>query len=194
MSKVVAEIVWLTGIVAWYVIRHPYHRRARKTPVARTFQDRLEWALLAGATFGLFIVPAFYVATGIPAVLDRPFVPALAWLGVPVLVAALWLFWRSHADLGRNWSASLKLREGHKLVTGGVYRDIRHPMYSSFLLLGLAQFLLLPNWLAGALGLVGAAAMFALRVGREEDMMGDLFGAEYRAYMARTKRIIPRIY
>ena len=194
MSKLVAEAIWLAGIVAWYVIRHPYHRRARKTPVARTFQDRLEWALLAAATVGLFIVPAFYVATGIPAGLDRPFVPSLAGIGVLVLAAALWLFWRSHADLGRNWSASLKLREGHKLITGGVYREIRHPMYSSFLLLGFAQCLLLPNWLAGCAGLAGAALLFALRVAREEQMMGDLFGAEYRAYMARTKRIIPWIY
>jgi protein-S-isoprenylcysteine O-methyltransferase Ste14 len=194
MSKLITEIIWVAGIVAWYVIRHPYHRRARKTPVARTFQDRLEWALLAGATIGLFIVPALYVATGIPAAFERPFMPGLAWLGVLVLAAALWLFWRSHADLGRNWSASLKLRENHKLVTSGVYRHIRHPMYSSFLLLGLAQFLLLPNWLVGSAGFAGAALLFGLRVGREEQMMDDLFGAEYRAYMARTKRIIPWIY
>jgi protein-S-isoprenylcysteine O-methyltransferase Ste14 len=194
MSKIAAEIVWLAGIIAWYVIRHPYQRRARKAAVARTFQDRLEWALLAGATLGLFIVPAFYLATGFPPGLDRPFVPGLAWVGVPVLAAALWLFWRSHADLGRNWSASLKLRQDHKLVTGGVYRRVRRPMYSSFLLLGLAQLLLLPTWLAGCAGLVGAALLFALRVAREERMMGDLFGAEYRAYMARTKRIIPWIY
>jgi protein-S-isoprenylcysteine O-methyltransferase Ste14 len=42
------------------------------------------------------------------------------------MTLAVWLFWRSHADLGRNWSPSLELREGHELVTEGVYRYVRH--------------------------------------------------------------------
>ena len=92
------------------------------------------------------------------------------------------------------WSASLKIREKHTLVTAGVYRLIRHPMYSSFLLLAFAQFLLLSNWFAGLAGTAGALALFAFRVEREEKMMTDLFGAEYSTYMTRTKRIIPWIY
>jgi protein-S-isoprenylcysteine O-methyltransferase Ste14 len=194
MSKLAAEILWLAGIVGWFFIRYPFQRRSRKTPVTRSLQDWLEWLLLAGAALGLFIVPALYVLTGWPATLDRVFNPMLAWLGIAVLAAALWLFWRSHADLGRNWSATLKLRESHSLVTDGVYREIRHPMYSSFLLLGLAQALLLPNWLAGLSGIVVAALLFALRVDREEKMMGEMFGAQYSAYMARTKRLVPWLY
>ena len=194
MSKISAEIIWCVGILAWYLIRHPYSRRARKTAVVLTLQDRLERALLIIAAAGLFVIPAAYVATGFPNKLDRPFIPTLAWLGVPVMAAALWLFWRSHAELGRNWSASLKLRKKHSLVTGGVYRLIRHPMYSSFLLIAVAQFLLLPNWLAGLAGITGALMLIVLRVEREEKMITDLFGAEYSAYKARTKRIIPWIY
>jgi protein-S-isoprenylcysteine O-methyltransferase Ste14 len=64
-------------------------------------------------------------------------------------------------------------------------------MYSSFFLLGLAQMLLLSNWWAGISGLVGAGALFIFRVFREEQMMLENFGDEYRAYMAHTKRIIP---
>ncbi len=47
------------------------------------------------------------------------------------MVAALWLFWRSHADLGRNWSQAFELRKGHELITHGVYRVVRHPMYAA---------------------------------------------------------------
>jgi protein-S-isoprenylcysteine O-methyltransferase Ste14 len=194
MTKLAAEFIWCAGIVAWYVIRHPFNRRARKTPVARTMRDSLEWTLLAFATVGFFIIPAFYIATGIPALLDRPFVPGVAIFGVVVMLLALLLFWRSHHDLGRNWSVSLQLRKEHRLVTAGVYRDIRHPMYSSFILLGLAQLLLLPNWFAGLAGLVGGVLLFALRFAREEQMMIEYFGDEYRAYAARTKRIIPWLY
>jgi protein-S-isoprenylcysteine O-methyltransferase Ste14 len=114
-------------------------------------------------------------------------------LGVVTLAAALWLFRRSHADLGRNWSISLEIRERHALVTTGVYRRIRHPMYSSFFLLGVAQALLLPNWLVDVSGLVGAGLLFAFRVGREEELMLKRFGGEYRAYMANSKRLIPWI-
>ena len=194
MTKFAAEITWLAGIIAWFVIRYPFARRSRKTAVVQSRQNLLEWLLLSAAALGLFIIPLVYVVTGWPLSADRLGAPGLAWLGVAVLVAALWLFRRSHADLGQGWSASLKLRESHKLVTAGIYRQIRHPMYLSFLLLGLAQLLLLPNWFAGSVGLIAAFLMFALRVRREEAMMLDRFGAEYRDYMARSKRLIPGVY
>ena len=194
MTKTIAEFIWLAGVVGWYVIRHPFVRKSRKTAVSKSLLDWREWGLLATASFGLSVIPLAYVVTGFPAALDRPFSPAIAWLGLPVLVAALWLFRRSHVDLGRNWSATLKIREAHDLVTSGVYCRIRHPMYSSFFLLGLAQMLLLPNWLAGVAGLIGAGILFAFRVQREEQMMLELFGDTYRSYMARTKRIIPWLY
>jgi protein-S-isoprenylcysteine O-methyltransferase Ste14 len=194
MTKMIAEIIWLAGIVGWYIIRHPFARRSKKLAVSLSLMDAREWILLIISTFGLLVLPVCYVAFGFASDLDRPFIPTLAWIGVPTVGAALWLFRRSHADLGRNWSVSLKLRDAHQLVTNGVYRLIRHPMYASFFLLGIAQFLLLPNWLAGCAGLVGAAVLFGFRVRREEQMMLDLFGQQYQSYMRGTKRIIPRIY
>ena len=72
-----------------------------------------------------------------------------------------------------------------------MYRLIRHPMYSSFFLLALAQLLLLPNWLAGASGLVGVGLLYTFRIRQEERMMLERFGADYRDYMASTKRLVP---
>ena len=193
MTKTIAELIWFAGLVGWYIIRHPFERKARKMGVSKSLLDWKEWILLASASFGLFLIPAAYVLTGVSASLNREFIPAVAWLGLLPLSGALWLFRRSHVDLGRNWSVTLKVREQHVLVKSGVYRLVRHPMYLSFLLLGLAQMLLLPNWLAGACGLIGAGLFFAFRVLREERMMLESFGDEYRSYMAHTKRIIPWI-
>jgi len=109
------------------------------------------------------------------------------------MLAALWLFWRSHADLGRNWSYTLEVRKGHELITRGVYRTIRHPMYASIWLWCLAQGLLLSNWLAGWYALAAFAAMYFIRVPREEAMMREIFGQEYLDYMQRTGRILPRL-
>ena len=105
---------------------------------------------------------------------------------------SLWLFWRSHTDLGRNWSVSLEIREGHGLVTGGVYRRVRHPMYTSSWMGALAQAMMLENWLAGLAVLPAFAAMYFIRLPREEAMMRERFGAEYDDYMKRTGRLVPR--
>src|ERR1700741_2468105 len=193
MRQAAAAIIWFAGLVGWYIIRHPFARKAKKIEVKASLYDRQESFLLAFASLGLVVVPAVYVLTRFPASLDRPFIPAVAGPGPIAQCAALWLFRRSHVDLGRNWSISLEVRDHHVLVKNGVYRLIRHPMYSSFFLLGLAQMLLLPNWLAGGSGLVGAAVLYAFRVKREEQMMLESFGEEYRAYMTDTKSLIPWI-
>jgi len=86
------------------------------------------------------------------------------------------------------------LRERHTLVTTGVYAWVRHPMYTGFWLMALAQLLMLPNWVAGPAGLLGFGTLFFGRVGREEAMMLRGFGDEYRAYMGRTARIVPWVY
>jgi protein-S-isoprenylcysteine O-methyltransferase Ste14 len=194
MTAALAKLIFFIAAAASYVIRHPHQRRARRTPVRASVRDRQENVLIGIAAIGLGLVPLVYVAAGFPAAADYPFVPAAAWLGTATFGLALWLFYRAHRDLGRNFSARLKLRESHVLVTGGVYKRIRHPIYAAFWLYGLAQALLLPNWIAGPAGLVGFGVLFFCRVGREERMMIEAFGENYRAYMARTWRVVPWLY
>jgi protein-S-isoprenylcysteine O-methyltransferase Ste14 len=194
MTKTIALLVWVAGIVAWYIIRHPFSRKARKGTVSKNMIDGTEWTVLTVLTLGLFGIPAIYAATGIPLAAERAFSPAAAWIGAALMVASLWLFYRTHVDLGRNWSVSLKMRETHQLVTQGVYRYVRHPMYSSFLLMALAQLLLLPNWVGGGAGLVGTAFLLLMRMRREEAMMLERFGDAYRDYGARTARIVPWLF
>ena len=188
------EVSWLLGIIAWYVIRYPFERRAKRLRVVRNYRSLSEKIALSVAFFGMAILPAFYVATGIPRDADYAVRPWAIVAGIVIFVFGLWIFRRSHKDLGRNWSVTLEIREKHKLVTRGLYRFIRHPMYASFLLIALAQAFLLPNWVAGLSGLVGLAVLFFMRINVEERMMLDTFGEEYRVYSGKTKRIIPYIY
>ncbi len=188
------EIIWVLGIVAWYVIRYPFERRAKRVHVVRNARSRSDTLGLASALFGLAVLPAFYVATGIPKAADYP---ASAWaiaLGAIAFCCALWVFRRSHKELGRNWSITLEIREKHELVRSGPYALIRHPMYTSFLLISVAQAFLIANWVVGVAGLIGFAILFFLRVNKEERMMLENFGPQYRTYMESTKRIIPYIY
>jgi protein-S-isoprenylcysteine O-methyltransferase Ste14 len=190
----IAEIVWALGCVAWFVIRLPHARRARRTRVVGGERGLREMVLLAMSFAGLGVVPFVFVVAGWPAVATYAFQPPLAVLGTLVFAAALWLFYRTHHDLGRSWSVTLEIRDAHALVTSGVYARVRHPMYSAFFLWAIAQALLLPNWVAGFAGLIGFGILFAGRVGREEEMMLKTFGDDYRAYMARTRRIVPGVY
>jgi protein-S-isoprenylcysteine O-methyltransferase Ste14 len=194
VTATLSKILWLAFGIAWAVLRQQPGRRSRKTPVRYSARGAREFVLLAASLSGLGVVPMIYVATHFPRFADYTFVPALSYLGVAVDVACLWLFYRTHRDLGQNWSVSLDLRERHTLVTSGVYGVVRHPMYSGFWLMAVAQLLLLPNWIAGPAGLVGFGILFFGRLRREEEMMITAFGEEYRSYMRRTSRVIPGIY
>jgi protein-S-isoprenylcysteine O-methyltransferase Ste14 len=191
---IAGKAVWVLLAVSWYVLRVPFARRSRRTKVSRDAKDMSERLRLAISTVGLGVVPFIYVATGWPRAASYPPHMALFLAGVAAAAGALTLFRLTHKALGKMWSVSLQLREGHRLVTTGIYRTVRHPMYSAFWLMALAQALLLPNWVAGPAGLVGFGLLFALRIGPEEKMMEQAFGEEYRAYRSRTWRIIPYIY
>ncbi|HWV53217.1 protein-S-isoprenylcysteine O-methyltransferase [Pseudorhodoplanes sp.] len=194
MTPAIAKAILVIGAVSWFIIRWPHQRRSWKTKTRLDQRSTREKVLLTCSFTGLGIIPFFYVISGRPRFADYTFQPILAYLGAAVFVASLWLFYRVHRELGRNWSDSLEVREQHALVTDGLYRYVRHPMYSAFFMWAVAQALLLPNWIAGLSGLVGFGTLFLFRVGKEEEMMLNSFGDEYRAYMKRTARLIPGIY
>jgi protein-S-isoprenylcysteine O-methyltransferase Ste14 len=194
VSVVVGKALWVALVVTWYAMRVPFAHRSKRTKISRDSKGMAERFRLAVSTAGLGVVPFIYVATGWPRFASYRPEPILLLFGVLAAIGAIALFRLTHKALGKMWSVSLQLREGHRLVTSGVYRTLRHPMYSAFWLMALAQALLLPNWVAGPAGLVGFGVLFALRVGPEERMMEEAFGDEYRAYRDRSWRIIPYIY
>ena len=193
MTPAISKAIFVALVIGWYLIRYEYARRSRRERVLSSARGALETALLLTSLAGLGLVPLVYVATAMPRFAAYSFHPALAWLGFFFAIAALGMFHLTHRALGRNWSISLDVRENHELVTSGVYRKVRHPMYSAFWLWAIAQALLLPNWAAGFAGLAGFGILFFGRITREERMMLETFGDSYRAYMERTGRIFPSI-
>lgn len=194
MTESVSAAIWVIGILAWFFIRYPYQRRTRKQKVVRNQYDYEERILISGAVFGLFLIPIFYLTTGFPKFADYPFQSAMGWAGTAAMALFLLVFSYSHLHLGRNFSVTLEIRETHTLVTDGIYRHVRHPMYSSFWLWAFGQALLFSNWIAGGAGLLAVAFLYFRRVRREEKMMLDIFGDEYAAYSNRTARLIPWVY
>jgi protein-S-isoprenylcysteine O-methyltransferase Ste14 len=148
---------------------------------------------LALAWIGFFI-PLIWLASPVLSFAEYPLRPGPLVAGVICFVIGLWLFYKSHADLGTNWSITLEVREQHRLITQGVYGRIRHPMYSALVLYSVGQAFVIPNWVAGPSNFVAFAILFSLRVHAEEQMMSEAFGDEYAAYAARTKRLVPGVW
>jgi len=185
----------IVGIIAAIiVIRAPFGRQSRKIPIAASHRSPRETVVLALAWLGSMILPLLWVFSPLFAIAEYPLNSVIFAAGVLVAASGLWLFRQSHIELGKNWSISLDLREGHQLVTSGLYRHLRHPMYTSIFLCALGQALVVPNWIVGPANLVAFFVLFAVRVQPEERMMAEKFGDQYRSYLAKTKRLIPGIW
>src|SRR6058998_4225903 len=183
MSPWIAKAVVLVGTMVMIAIRAPHGRRSRRVKVAKSHKTSLETGLLILAWVGFFI-PLIWIASPAFSFAEYPLRRGPLISGVLCFVIGLWLFYRSHADLGTNWSITLEIREQHRLITQGVYRRVRHPMYSALALYSVGQALVIPNWVAGLSNLVGFAVLLALRVGAEGRMMAQQFGNEYAPYTA----------
>jgi protein-S-isoprenylcysteine O-methyltransferase Ste14 len=117
---------------------------------------------------------------------------ALRWVGAAIFVLGLVVAMVGRVQLGRNWVdlEDAQVRPGQSLVEHGLYRYIRHPIYTGDLLLVIGLELALNSWLV-----LGAALLAAVVVRRtlvEEALLAEQL-AGYRAYCTRTKRFIPLV-
>src|SRR5882672_2671834 len=193
MNPSIAKAVVIAGTVMMIAIRAPHGRRSRSVKVAKSHKTPLETGLLVLASVAFF-VPLIWIASPAFSFAEYPLRSGPLILGVMCFVLRLWVFYRSHADLGTNWSITLEVREQHRLITQGVYRRIRHPMYLALALYSIGLALVIPNWVAGPSNLIAFAILYALRIRAEERMMVEEFADEYAAYSARTKRLIPGVW
>lgn len=114
------------------------------------------------------------------------------WIGGGIVAAGLALLIWTHQTLGASFSGNLEIREQHQLVKTGPYRWVRHPMYSAIFLWATGLSLIAANWFVCLIPLA-FALFFIVRVPTEEKMMLEGFGDEYRAYIKRTGRFLPRV-
>lgn len=185
-----AKAAVLLASIALVTIPHFIHGQRSSGKNRRGLRETVLLALVAVG----FLVSFIWVATPVLAFADYDLSPVPFVAGILCFVFGLSLLARSHADLDPNWSITLELRDDHKLITRGVYRHVRHPMYAALLLYSAGQALVVPNWIAGPSCLIAFAVLVAFRLGPEERMMRKKFGGDYDAYVARTKRIVPGVW
>lgn len=110
-----------------------------------------------------------------------------------VLIAAfsVWMAVAAINELGKQWSLTARLVEGHKLVTSGVYRIVRHPIYMAMMGMLLATALVFSHWVVIVVALPVFLIGTKIRTNSEERLLRDAFGPEYEEWAARVPGLIP---
>jgi protein-S-isoprenylcysteine O-methyltransferase Ste14 len=148
--------------------------------------------------YSILLVLAFLLLTKrhrLPYPLDVQIIPtaaAVEWTTGILCIAGLAFCVWARATLGRNWSGSITLKEGHELIERGPYRLVRHPIYTGLLAMFLATAIAFGH-VGGFAAVVVAFASFWIKLSEEEKLMRQQFPEQYRSYEQRVKRIIPLV-
>jgi protein-S-isoprenylcysteine O-methyltransferase Ste14 len=124
------------------------------------------------------------------------FLPAsFLWLATGLAIDAVGLciaIW-ARRDLGRNWSGEISIKEEHELIQSGLYRWLRHPIYTGLLTMYLGTALATGEWLA-LVGLTIAVFAYWRKIRLEEANLDEAFGEEYEAYRRETWALVPGLF
>jgi protein-S-isoprenylcysteine O-methyltransferase Ste14 len=143
--------------------------------------------LAYGVTFVAYLVNPGWMAWSVVAV-----APWLRWAGVvPLSLGGCWMIWALH-HIGENLTVSIDTKEEHALITSGPYRWVRHPLYTGGMVESVGVCLVMANWfVAISAGLFWS--LLAMRTPMEERNLVETFGDEYRQYMERVGRFVPKV-
>ena len=196
------RVLFLAVFLPGTLIRGYYTRKVRATRKKRSIKERFEDTaqaegkmcailLIAQGVYLIVIVPIYLLFSHSLFWLHIPLPDWLQWLGFGLGITSLPFLTWVHYVLDKQWSISLTLQEEHTLVTNGPYHLVRHPMYTVHIIYFFTWVLVSANVLLLINYLLTIILIFA-RIPKEEKMLLEQFGDEYRAYMKRTGRLLPR--
>ncbi|HKD81145.1 MAG TPA: isoprenylcysteine carboxylmethyltransferase family protein [Candidatus Angelobacter sp.] len=180
-----ALLLWIGFSVYWgRAARNRAPDRSSETKKSTLFHQ----IVLNAALLLLFIPVPGLTAWFLPERLHY-LVPVGAIIQAAFIFLAIWA--RRH--LGRNWSGSVRIGEGHELVRSGPYRLMRHPIYTAMLGMSLGTAISSSQYHA-LLGLVILFLAYLRKTRLEEQILQQTFGAEYDAYRCDTWALVPLVF
>ena len=185
-------VYWAGVLIKARLVRRQIGRSPNLKP--RDARERLLWAgwLLV---IVIWMAQPILLGTGalpgwlrpVPSLLQTPGL----FLGVLATAAGyagtLWCY----AAMGATWRIGINRREKNSLVTHGPYLFVRHPIYSFQMVMLLGALLLLPTVLSAAILVLHLVSVLA-KAGDEESYMLTIHGQEYRDYVARSGKLLPK--
>jgi protein-S-isoprenylcysteine O-methyltransferase Ste14 len=178
--------LWLIFTLYWFVSAWRVNRMRAREPLLQ----RLTYVLPVLAA----LVLVYWGDAQFP-FLGRRIIPGVPWIadaGVAITAAgvafAIWA--RNH--IGRYWSGSVSLREGHQLIRSGPYSRIRHPIYTGILLALVGTVVALGTYRELTILLIVLAG-FVVKAKREEALLSREFGAAFDEHRRQTGFFLPRL-
>jgi protein-S-isoprenylcysteine O-methyltransferase Ste14 len=180
--------IYLTLWIAWLLVVSLGRERGVSSSYDRT--QRTFLAISGIIMLVLLIVPPWeytHLIGSIPR--DGP----LSWLGFTLFAIGVGIQFVSVRALRGFYTVRLGVQAGHRVITDGPYRFVRHPGYLAHMLCMAGISLALGSLFALGLTIL-MLTLLPWRIRHEEQMLTVEFGEEYRSYIERTKRLIPFIY
>ncbi|MGA3186030.1 MAG: isoprenylcysteine carboxylmethyltransferase family protein [Bryobacteraceae bacterium] len=175
-------LIFEAGWLLWMV---PFFRALRKRHKTVKIDRRARWGLVFYAiAFSLLWQGKFW---------ERPLPAWRTAVSVLLFSLGIALSWTGGRALGRQWTVEAGLNADHELVTWGPYRLVRHPIYTSMLLLLLATGSLLSPWPLLLAAVISFVIGTEIRVRVEDHLLDERFGEKFRQYQSRVPAYVPFI-
>jgi len=184
--------IGFVALVFWSLTERLLHLIGLHQP-GSSRKERLSGYLCGLSWYGAVLF-SLVDAAGFQWTTISPGLSSLQYAGIPFLAAGIALRIVSRLTLGRHFSGYVQTTENHRLITSGIYRALRHPVYTGYLCL-LIGFPVCFGSIAGFVCAVAAvipALIYRIRI--EEIALLQWFGEEYRQYREKTVRLIPFVW
>lgn len=189
--RIIAALILFTGIG----ISSYYRRKADRDTgekISRKADGRAMMTVIRLAGLVLWLSPLVYLINPGWMAWSKVGLPEwVRWLGVGMGVLCVFGIYWLFSSIGSGITPTSATRKEHKLVTNGIYRYIRHPLYTFGSSMFVSFGMMADNWFIAALGVL-AFILMAARTPKEEANLIEKFGDEYREYMKRTGRFLPK--
>jgi protein-S-isoprenylcysteine O-methyltransferase Ste14 len=179
---------WFAFGVAFFLLNRGHAAADRKREPASLVGFALQ---MLGIVFVWFVRrPMFTPLAGTGKVSEI----LLAGVAVAASLSSVWMMFAAIRVLGRQWSLTARVLEGHKLITTGPYGLVRHPIYTALLSMILATGLAQSPWLALLIAIPVYLVGTLIRIRSEEKLLRETFGAEYEEFAQRVPALLPRFF
>lgn len=191
MERFILYGIFCLGCLLQWIIRLKYSKIKKRVHQPVLNLSFLDYLLIIFSIFGFYILPLYFIFfNGFPGLnFHIPLVITIIF-SLPY-VFGIWLFVKAHKDLGKYWWMGYELSNKQELVTEGVYAWIRHPMYASFILMGIGNVFLLQNWIVSFSHLLVLLPLYIIHVPKEERQLLAIFGEAFHHYKQYTGKIFP---
>ena len=177
--------IWIVWLAAWWLGA----LRTAQSVTREAPRSQLSYSIFVWVGAALLFFNA--LRGGVLSTELYPASRAVAWLGVILVATGLsYAIW-ARMHLGRMWSAVVTVKAEHRIIKTGPYTITRHPIYTG-LLLALVGTVVVRDTVVALIGCAMIAFGVVLKVRREERMLLEHFGNDYRVYQREVPRLVPR--